>query len=96
MENQIIIGIKLTDKIQQHLDQCLPTHESYFKDNDPDFLKILHVNGERILGKTIQPGTAVAMLDDYSANIRSIFRKICPECRLSDGDIRIFAQTLIG
>jgi len=96
MENQIIIGIRVTDKIQEQLDRCIPAHEFYFKENNPDYLQIIHVNGERVLGKALKPGVSITSLEDYAANVRSIFCKICPEMRLAENDVKIFAQTLIG
>ncbi len=96
MEHYIIIGVKLNDRLQEQLDKCLPAHYSYFKEDNPEFLQTVTVNGERILGKRLKPGTPVGMLNDYVANIRSILQKICPEYRLSESEVKIYAQTLIG
>ncbi len=96
MEHFLVIGVKLNDKLQEQLDKCIPAHYFYFKDNNPDFLQVTTINGEKILGKRLNPGTPVNALDDYAANVRSILTKICPEYRLSDSEIRLYAQTLIG
>jgi len=96
MENHIIIGAKITDKVQQSLDKCLPAYHYYFKDNNPDFLQVVRVEGERVIGKTLTPGLPVSKLADYSENVLSILKKVCPEYNWGESDIRVYAQTLIG
>ena len=96
MENHLIIGARVTDKIQEHLDKCLPAYQSYFKDNNPEYLIITRVEGERVIGKKVSPGIPVSQLHDYAENVKSILKKVCPDYNWSDSDIKIFAQTLIG
>lgn len=96
MENHLIVGVKISDRIQEHLDKVLDGNQFYFKTNDPEYLQIHRVDGERILGKKLAVGIAFSTLKDYVANISSIFHKICPEYRLSDAEIRVYSQTLIG
>jgi len=31
MENHLIVGVKITDRIQEHLDKVLDAHQFYFK-----------------------------------------------------------------
>ena len=96
MENHLIIGAKITDKIQEQLDQVLPAHQFYFKENNPDYLQVVRVEGERVIGKKLSPGVQVNQLNDYALNIKSILKKICPDYPWSDSEIKVFAQTLIG
>ena len=96
MENHLIVGIKITDRIQEQLDKVLDAHQFYFKNEDPAYLQIHRVDGERVLGKQLDAGIAFATLGDYVTNISSIFHKICPDYRLRDDEIRVYAQTLIG
>jgi hypothetical protein len=96
MENHIIIGAKITEKIQQNLDKCLPAYQAYFKDNNPEYLQIIRVEGERVIGKALPPGLPVSKLRDYSENVMSILKKVCPEYNWSELDIKVYAQTLIG
>jgi hypothetical protein len=96
MEHFLVIGVRLNDRLQEQLDKCIPAYHMYFKDNNPEFLQVVTINGERILGKRLKPGTPISMLDDYAANVRSILHKICPEYRVSESEIKLYAQTLIG
>ncbi len=96
MENHLIIGAKVSDKVQESLDACLPAHEFYFKDSDPDFLQIVRVDGDKVIGRKVSPGLSVTQLNDYAVNVRSILKKVCPDYSWKDGEIKIFVQTLIG
>lgn len=96
MENQLIIGARITPKLQEHLDKCLPAYHYYFKDNNPEYLIVTRVEGEQVIGKKVSPGLPVNQLLDYAENVKSILKKICPEYALGDSDIKVFAQTLIG
>ena len=96
MENHLIIGAKITDKVQEQLDQCLPAYQYYFKENNPEYLQVIRVEGERVIGKKLAPGVPVSQINDYALNVRSILKKICPDYPWSDSDIKVFAQTLIG
>jgi len=96
MENHLIIGARITNSLQEHLDKCLPTYQYYFKNDDPEYLQIVRVEGERVIGKKVKPGLPASQVSDYAENVRSILKKICPEYGLKDGDIRVYAQTLIG
>ena len=83
-------------RIQENLDKVLPAQQFYFKDNNPDFLQVVRVEGERVIGKKVPPGTPVKEISDNAENIRSILRKICPDYGFTELDIKVFAQTLIG
>ncbi len=96
MENHLIIGAKITEKLQGHLDRCIPAYQFYFKDNDPNYLQIVRVEGERVIGKMVDPGIPVSELEDYAQNVKSILKKICPDFAWSEKDVKVYAQTLIG
>ncbi len=96
MENHLIIGAKITDKIQEHLNEVLPAQQFYFKDNNPEYLQIVRVEGERVIGKMAKPGIPVKEITLYAENVKSILKKICPDYGWSDMDVKVFAQTLIG
>lgn len=96
MENNLIIGARITDKIQEHLDNVMPAYQFYYKDNNPEYLQIVRVEGDRVIGKVVKPGLPVGQARDYAQNVMSILKKICPDYNWSESDIKLFAQTLIG
>ena len=96
IEQYLIVGVKITPKLQQALDRCIPAYQIYFKENNPEYLQIHNVNGEQILGKMLKPGVNLETLEDYVRNVRSIIKKICPDVNISESEIKIYAQTLIG
>lgn len=96
MENHLVIGAKITDQVQEELDKVLPAHHFYFKEDNPDYLQIVRVDGQKVIGKKLTPGMPVNKLGDYAVNVKSILKKICPDHGWSDSDIKIFVLTLIG
>jgi hypothetical protein len=94
MENHMIIGAKITEKIQENLDSVMPVYHFYFKDNNPEYLQIIRVEGERVIGKMVKPGLPAKEVAPYAENVKSILKKICPGYGWTDNDIRVFAQTL--
>jgi hypothetical protein len=96
LENHLIIGARITDRVQDSLNKVLPAQQFYFKDNNPDFLQIVRVEGEQVIGKKVSPGIPAKEIADYAENVKSILRKICPDYSWSDSDIKVFCQTLIG
>jgi hypothetical protein len=96
MENHMIIGARITDKIQGHLDEVIPAYHFYFKDDKSDYLQILRVEGERVIGKMVTPGIPAKDVLMYAENVKSILKKICPGYGWTDNDIKVFAQTMIG
>jgi hypothetical protein len=96
MENHLIVGAKITDKLQENLEACLPAYQFYFKDNNPEYLQIVRVEGDRVIGKKAAPGIPVSQLTDLACNVRSILKKVCPDYAWKESDIKVFVQTLIG
>ena len=96
IEQYLIIGVKINARLQESLDQCLPTHHIYFQEKNPEYLQIFSLDGERILGKMLKPGANMDLLQDYVKNIKSIVKKICPQFSLPESEIKVFVHTLIG
>ena len=96
IEQYLIIGVKINSKLQEALDHCLPSYQIYFQDRNSDYLQIYTLEGEQILGKRVKSGINLENFEDYTKNIRSIIKKICPQFSLSEAEIKVYAHTLIG
>jgi len=96
IEQCLIIGVKINGKLQEALDHCMPAHQIYFQEKNPDYLQIYQLEGEQVLGKMVKPGLNLDSIQDYVKNIKSIIKKICPKINLSEADIKVYAHTLIG
>jgi len=88
------IGIKITDRLQQQLDDCHSINERYFDGSEPQSLQIVTIDGEQILGRTVKQGAAIDSLEDVGQNIRSILLKICPKYNIGDSKIKVYARTI--
>jgi hypothetical protein len=96
IEQYLIVGVKINAKLQEALDHCIPAYQIYFHEKNSDYLQIYNLDGEQVLGKMCKPGVNMEFLADYSKNIRSIIKKVCPQFSLPDSEIKIYAHTLIG
>lgn len=96
IEQFLIVGVKINAKLRESLDHCIPAHQVYFQEKNPDYLQIFNLDGEQVLGKMLKPGATMDLLQDYVKNIRSILKKICPQFSVSESEIKVYVHTLIG
>jgi len=89
------IGIKITNRLQQQLDDCDSINERYFDGREPQSLQIVTIDGEQILGRAVKQGTSIDSLEDVAQNIGSILLKICPKHNIGDSNIKVYAQTIV-
>ncbi len=92
---QPFIGIKITNRLQQQLDDCDSINERYFDGSKPQSLQIVTIDEEEILGRAVEQGASIDSLEDIAQNIRSILLKICPKYDIGDSKIKVYAQTII-
>lgn len=95
MEQNLIVGVKINQKLQEQLDKCLPAHQIYF-DKNFEYLQIHTINGEKVIGKILEQGANLDTISDYARNVKSILKKVCPGYPIPDSEIRVFVQVLIG
>ena len=89
------IGIKITNRLQQQLDDCDSGNERYFDGRESQSLQIVTINEEQILGRAVEQGTPIDSLEDVAQNIRSILIKICPKYNIDDSRIKLYARTIV-
>jgi len=91
---QPFIGIKITNRLQQQLDDCDSSNERCFDGSEPQSLQIVTIDGEQILGRAVKQGASIDSLEDVAQNIGSILLKICPKYNIGDSKIKVYAQTI--
>ena len=89
------IGIKITNRLQQLLDDCDSANERYFDGSEPQSLQIVTIDEEQILGRPIEQGASIDSLEDVAQNIRSILIKVCPKYNV-DFKVKVYARSLVG
>ncbi len=92
---QPFIGIKITNRLQQQLDDCDSINERYFDGSEPQSLQIVTIDEEEILGRTVEQGASIDSLEDVGQNIRSILIKVCPKYNIGDSNIKVYARTIV-
>jgi hypothetical protein len=92
VDKQLFVGIKITTQLQNELDDCTPGTEGYFKENKPEFLQIVTLGEEKLIGKFLKEGFLVSDIDNVSRNIRSIVKLIRRDRPVPEDSVRIFAD----
>jgi hypothetical protein len=58
--------------------------------NGEPFLSLRNVGDQQVLGRPVESGLPITELEDFGRNVRSILRKVFPEERLPESDVRLF------
>ena len=95
VKREPFIGVKITNKLQQMLDDCDNTTKRYFNGSEPQSLQIVTIDEDQILGRVVEQGASVGSLDSIAQNIKSILMKICPKYNIGDSSISVYARTIV-
>ncbi len=90
-EFALFCGMPVGSRLSRLLEDLGPSNRRYLS-GEP-FLSTRKIGGKKVLGRPIQPGLPIAELEDFGRNVRSILRKIFPEERLPESDIRLYVVT---
>jgi hypothetical protein len=84
----LFCGVTIGSRLSRLLEELGPSARRYVS-GEP-FLAMREVGGKKVLGRPVQGGVPVVELEDFGRNVRSILRKIFPEERLPESDVRLF------
>ena len=73
---RLFVGIKISNTLQNELDSPAPGTERYFKGDDGEFLQVVSVGEEKLIGRYVKDGFPVGDISDVSRNVRSIVKLI--------------------
>ena len=90
IDKQLFVGIKISSKLQSELDSCAPGTERYFKGNDVEYLQIVTLGEEKLIGRFLKDGFPVSDIDNVSRNVRSIVTLITRGQRIDEGSVHIY------
>lgn len=85
----LFCGVTVASRLARLLDELGPSARRYVS-GEP-FLSTREVDGKQVLGRAVRAGLPVVELEDFGRNVRSILRKVFPEERLAENDVRLFA-----
>lgn len=92
LENRLFVGIKISSKLQMELDRCARGTEHYFKENNPEYLQLVSLGDDKLIGRFLRDGFPVNDIDNVSRNVRSIMTLIAPGYRIAEDSLRIYTR----
>lgn len=93
--NIIIVGIKISDRLRDHLDTCKSVMKPFFNNNDPEYLRVLQIDNDDYIAKITNSGASLEELSNTCKNLKTMLKMICPNFTFYDDAIRIYAYTSV-
>jgi hypothetical protein len=90
IEKRLFVGMKVSKQLQSGLDSPAPGTDHYFKEGNGDFLHIVHVGEQKLIGRFLKDGFPISDLDNVGRNVRSIVRLITRGQRLDEDSVQIY------
>ena len=88
---RLFVGIRISTSLQNELNNPAPGTERYFKGDDGEFLQIVNVGDEKVIGRYVKDGFPVADVADVSRNVRSIVKLITRGHPIAEDSVHIYA-----
>lgn len=89
-EKRLFVGVKISSKLQSELDNPAPGTERYFKEDNEEFLRIVTLGEEKLIGRYLKDGFPVGDIDNVSRNVRSIVKVITRGHSLGEDSVHIY------
>jgi hypothetical protein len=87
---RLFAGIKISTQLQNDLNSPAPGTEHYFKTDNADYLHVITLGEEKLIGRYLKDGFPAADMDNVSRNVRSIVGLIARGHRLEDNSVHIY------
>jgi hypothetical protein len=88
---RLFVGIKISTSLQNELNSPAPGTERYFKSDDGEFLQVVSLGDDKLIGRYVKDGFPVADIGDVSRNVRSIVRLITRGHAIGEDSVHIYA-----
>lgn len=88
---RLFVGIRISTSLQNELNNPAPGTERYFKGDDGEFLQIISVGDEKLIGRYVKDGFPVGDVADVSRNVRSIVKLITRGHSIAEDSVHIYA-----
>lgn len=89
--NLIFVGIKINDKLREHLDESSTSMKPFFTGKTSEHLQILQVDEDEYIGKTVASGAALETLGNMRMNVKTMLQMICPKFTFVEGALKVLA-----
>ena len=88
---RLFVGIMISTSLQNELNNPAPGTERYFKGDDGEFLQIVSVGDEKLIGRYVKDGFPAGDISDVSRNVRSIVKLITRGHPIGEDAVHIYA-----
>jgi hypothetical protein len=87
---RLFAGIKISTQLQNELNNPAPGTERYFKAENSDFLHVVTLGEEKLIGRYLKDGFPAADIDNISRNVCSIVKLIARGHRMEERSVHIY------
>jgi hypothetical protein len=88
--HRLFAGIKISTQLQNELDKPAPGTERFFNTDNSDYLHVITIGEEKLIGRYLKDGFPAADMGDVSRNVCSIVRLIARGHRLEEKSVHIY------
>ena len=88
--HRLFAGIKISSQLQSELNRPAPGTEHYFKSESPDYLHVITLGEQKLIGRYLNDGFPAVQMEDVSRNVCSIIRLIARGHRLEEKAVQIY------
>ena len=91
MANRLFVGIKVSKALQNDLDSPVPGVKQYYDGSNSNYLQIISLRDEKIIGRYLDDGFPAANVNDVSRNICSLVKLITRGRRIEEEEVQIYS-----
>ena len=91
LANRLFVGIKVTKALQNDLDSPVPGVKQYFDGISGNYLQIVSLRDEKVIGRYLDDGFPAANLGDVSRNVCSLVMLITRGRRIEEDEVHIYS-----
>jgi len=89
---RLFVGIKVSAALQNELNSPAPGTEYYFESNNADYLQVVNLGDDKLIGRYVKDGYPVAAIGDVSRNVCSIIKLITRGRRIEEREVHIYTS----
>jgi hypothetical protein len=92
VSKRLFIGIKISTALQNEINSPAPGTERYFEQSNQDYLQIINLGEDKLIGRYVNDGYPVAAIADVSRNVCSIIKLITRGRRIEEKEVHIYSS----
>jgi hypothetical protein len=89
--NRIFVGIKINERLRDHLDAIKAFSQPSAEDRGGEDLQVLRIDDDEYFGRETRSGASIENLNNVFMNVKTTLKMTCPKYSFADDAIRFFA-----